>query len=175
MSLLHVRKAHYEKLRGDARLQAGKAVQELGLPMRFASTSRRTVEAIAAQWGEARSAQNRPSWDWEQILRKYDDINRLDVAGWTTDDRLAMVALATMTKTAVTLRYVEGDPRADCQFKGKRVALALEVVTRYGQMNGLSDLRIQPLNDALAQRYEIEFGFTLVSTKGEVPYWHREI
>lgn len=172
MSLLAVTKAHYEGLRGDARLQAGKAAQALGLNVRFMSVSRRTYEAIETQWGDARE---RVNWDWQELLRRYSDIKRLDMAVWTPDDRLVMVALATLSKEALTLRYVEGDPRADCEFKGKRIPLALEAGVTFAQMNGLNEIRIQPLNDALARLYEAEFGFTLVSKKGEVPYWRREI
>ncbi len=172
MSLLARMKAHYEGLRGDARLQAGQAARALGLNVRYASVSRRTYEAIDNQWGDARE---RVNWDWPQLFRRYNEIKRLDVAVWTPDDRLVMVALATVSKEALTLRYVEGDPRADCEFKGKRIPLALEVAVRYAQMSGLAEIRIQPLNEALTQLYENEFGFTLVSTKGEVPYWCREI
>lgn len=173
MSLLARTKAHYEGLRGEARLQAGKAVQAVDLNVRYMSISRRTYEAIGDQWGEARRPE--ASWDWEQIMRKHDDINRLDLAVWTPEDRLVAVGLATLSKVAITLRFVEGDPRADCQFKGKRIPIALEATVRYGQMNGVSELRIQPLNDALVHLYETVYGFTLVSKRGEAPYWRREI
>lgn len=164
MSLLAVTKAHYEALRGDARLQSGKAAQAQGLDVRYMSCSRRTQEAIAEQWGGG-------VWDWPEILRRYNDMNRFDVAVWTPDDRLVMVGLATLSKAAINLRYVEGDPRDGCEFKGKRIPLALEAAVRYGQMNGRKELRIHPVNEALAQLYETTYGFTLVKPKGEVPYW----
>lgn len=164
MSLLAVTKAHYETLRGDARLQAGKAARARGLDVKFLSCSRRTLEAIKDQWGGG-------SWDWPEILRRHNDISRFDMAVWTPDDRLVMVGIATLSKPAITLKYVEGDPRADCDFKGKRIPMALEAAVRYGQMNGRGELRIHPANETLVQLYETTYGFTLVKPKGEVPYW----
>ncbi len=173
MSLLARTKAHYEKNRGEAMLGAARALQALGLDVRISNCSRRTIEAIGSDWGD----QRRPelSWNWEAILHRYKDLKSLDLAVWTPDDRLVMVAIATVSGAALHLRYVEGDPRADCDFKGKRVLMALEVATRYAQLNGLTELRINPVNDALAALYETVYGFALVTPRGEASYWKRVI
>jgi hypothetical protein len=174
LSLLQRTKAHYEQCRGDARLQGARAIQALGMNVRAMSCSRRAIEAIKEQWSPLRQPDT-PSWDWEEIMRRYSDMKSLDLAVWTPDERLVLVAIATFSPAALTLRYVEADPSPECEFRGKRVLMALEIATRYAQMCGLDELRIHPVNDALVQLYETTYGFTLVKPKAEVPYWSRKI
>jgi len=168
LSLLSTTKAHYEALRGDARREAGLALQALGMDVRVMGWSRRTSLAVDQQWAGG-------VWDWDEIMRRYNDIKRLDVAVWARDERLVMVSLATMTRAAITVRYVQGDPREGCEFKGKRIPMALEAATRFAQKSGVPELRIQPINDALVHLYETHYGFTLVTPRGEAPYWSRVI
>ncbi len=173
MSLLAGTRSHYENQRGAARLQASQALRVLGLNVEITSCGRNVLHAIESQWG----AKRRPelSWDWSEIFRRYSELKTLDMAVWTAGERLAMVGLATASNAALTLRFVEGDPSSDCELKGKRILIALEVSTIYAQMLGLGELRIHPVNEALKQLYESVYGFGLVTPRGEVPYWSRVI
>ena len=171
-------KAHYEGLKNAARRAASLALRAAGLHVTIVGWSRRTADAIEGQWGDER----RPdaSWLWSEIFRRYSDFKNMSFAVWTgdgrgDDDRLVAVGIVLLTRTAATVRIVEGDPRAGCEFKGKRVLMALEVATNYALANGLAELRIQPLNDALAKVYEDVYGFSLVKAKGAEPYWRRVI
>lgn len=94
---------------------------------------------------------------------------------WTPDDQLVGLALITLNSEAATVRFVEGRPTNDCRFKGKRMLIALEVAANYAQAAGLTEIRIHPLNHALAQLYQTAYGFEVVKPRKEEAYYRKRI
>lgn len=97
------------------------------------------------------------------------------MAIWTPDDRLVALALASMNTQAATLLFVEGDPSAGCEFQGKRVLIALEATTNYALGAGLREIRIEPVNAALASMYQDVYGFELVTPRKAPTYYRKAI
>lgn len=167
-------KAHYGGLKDAASLKAAQALRPYGIVVNIRRFSRSAHEYVADNWNKA-GRDPAAAWDWDAIARKYREPKALDMAMWTPDDRLAGLALSTMTTEAATLRFVEGDPSADCTLKGKRALIALEVTTNYAQAAGLKELRIEPLNEALGNLYEKVYGFELVTNRKAPPYYRKAI
>ncbi len=80
-----------------------------------------------------------------------------------------------MNMEAATLRYCEGNPQDGCVYKGKRVLIALEAVTNYALGAGLSEIRIDPVNEKLASLYQTVYGFELVEPKKGPAYYRKGI
>jgi hypothetical protein len=75
----------------------------------------------------------------------------------------------------VTIKFVEGDPRPDCPLAGRRVLIVLETVQAYAQGIGRRELRLEPVNEALATLYSEIYGFTLATPRGARAYYAKEI
>ncbi len=170
MSALKATQAYYEEAQTKAATAAAQTLREYGFEVRILRFSRRTDLAIDAQWTGRTVA-----WDWPEIARRYREPKSYCFATWGPNDRLSGLGLITLTKTAATIRFVEGDPRPDCPLSGKRTLIALEVATNYAQLCGLEELRIHPLNEALGTLYQDVYGFELVKPHKEEPYYRKRI
>lgn len=115
-----------------------------------------------------------PEFDWEEIFRRHNDPDRLDIAIWV-EDRLAGLALGITTGNALNLMFLEGDSRDDCPLKGLRTVIFLDIATNYAQDRGKSELRVWPLNGALADLYRDAYGFSLVTAGPNTPYWKKGV
>lgn len=114
-------------------------------------------------------------FDWKEIERRHKDPSRLEIAIWSSQERLSGLALGLTTGQALMLRFLEGDPRQDCPLRGMRIAIALETAANYAQARGKSEIRLQPINDKLVYLYENVYGFALVSPHKEEPYYRKGV
>jgi hypothetical protein len=112
-------------------------------------------------------------WDWFAIFLKYRD--DLDMVIWGPEDRLCGLSVARATGEAVEVLFAEGDARSDCPLKGRRMLVVLDCAARYAQGRGKQELRVRPLNPALAELYEQTYGFEAVTNKPGGPYWARRL
>jgi hypothetical protein len=157
-------KQRYQEARDTCRRQAAlKLSPILGVDFYVSGWSGRTRDAMLDQWVPAAPI---TGWDWAEIFRRHNDPDRLDMAIWSTDDRLSGLGLGLTGSNFVEIRFVEGDPRQDCPLKGKRTLIFLECAAGYAQLRGKAELRIQPKNQALETLYTEIYGFTL-----ETPRW----
>jgi len=140
---------------------------QLGVNFNTSEWSGRTFEALRAQWGNS-------VFDWERIAVATREPSRFDAAVWV-GDRLCCLLVATLGGEAVTLRWVEGDPRPECPLKGRRLLIALDLVTNYAQANGRYEIRAEPLNSAMVNLFETDYGFHAVKAKGRTPYWRKQV
>jgi hypothetical protein len=169
-------KAHYDSLKDKACLEASRSLRAfLGIDVRIRRVGRSAHEQVRDLWDPAGRHPD-AGWDWEEIFRRHREPKCLDLAIWTgNSDRLIALALATMNSEAVTLRYCEGSPQEGCDYKGKRVLIALEAATNYALGAGLAEIRIVPVNPALASMYEKVYGFELVKQHKAPTYYRRGI
>lgn len=170
MSALQVAKAFYDDLQKKAARTAAASLREAGIDVILLHHSRRADEAIQQQWGGSSAG-----WDWAEIARRYRTPKSFCLAMWSPDDQLLGMAMITLSSEAATVRFVEGRPTLDCKYKGKRGLIALEVAANYAQGAGLSEIRIHPLNEALAHLYERTYGFEVVRPRKEEAYYRKRI
>lgn len=170
MSAFKAAQVHYEGLQNEATVAARTSLRAAGISLDVMRFNRRAFEALTDQWRD-----RRVDWDWHEICRKNRGPKSYCIAIWADADCLAGLSLMTVSGEAVTVRYLEGDPRPDCPIKGLRALVALEVATNYAQICGLYEVRIQPLNEALASLYENVYGFELVKRTKECPYYRKRI
>lgn len=91
------------------------------------------------------------------------------------EDLLCGVALTTLSGPAATIAFLEGQPGDGCHLKGLRAAIAIEAAQRYAQLNGRTELRVQPISEGLEHLYRDIFGFESATPKGEQAYYRRRI
>lgn len=140
----------------------------LGVPFSLSPWNPRAQAAYQSQWES-------PRFDWEKIFRRYTDPDRLDMAVWAGEDRLAALALAVTTGSSLNLLFLEGDARNDCPLRGRRALIALDVAANYAQARGKRELRVWPLNQRLEELYRDIYGFTLAVDQTNKPYWRKEV
>ena len=164
-----VQRAKYISRGYDARKRSEELLGEaLGIAFTTSEWSGRTFAALAAQW-------DRQRFDWARIARAVrTDPSRLDVSVWL-GDRLCCLFVATLGGESVTLRWVEGDPRADCPLRGRRLLIALDIATNYAQRNGRHEIRVEPIDDAMLNLFERTYGFAAVKPKHGSPYWTKQV
>jgi hypothetical protein len=151
-------KVRYAELRGKAYGTAvAKLVPVLGVSFEISGWNRDAEYAYRRQWKTS-------EFPWEDIFRRYNEADRLDIVIWGPGKRLCGLGLAGTQSAAVEIRYIEGDPRNGCPLKGHRGLIVLEVAANYAQGRGKKELRIQPLNGAVKELYIRVYGFTLVSS-----------
>jgi hypothetical protein len=169
-------KERYRQAKFDARRQAfTNLTAAFNATFRLTEWSRSAEEAYERQW-IASGATRSTNFDWPEIFRRYrNEPDALDLVVWGPDDRLSALALATKTGSAISVDGIEGDPRPDCPLKGKRAVIVLEAAACYGQGLGRSELRLVPLNDAVAKHYAEVCGFKAFTPKGGEPYYRRRI
>lgn len=170
MSALSASKAHYDSLQKLAAKTAAETLRSYGINLSLLHYSGRVEGAIKAQWLE-----RQVGWDWPAIARSNREFKSFCLAMWAPNDQLVGLALMTLSKQAVTLKFVEGRPSSDCTFKGKRILIALEVAANYAQGAGVGEIRIHPLNDTLAHLYESVYGFEVVKERKSESYYRKRI
>lgn len=111
-------------------------------------------------------------WDWLEIRRKYNSVKDT-IAVLSVDDRLSCLALFHTSRDRVLVRFLEGDPRGDCQLVGIRVTLMLDLAFTFGQRYGCKEVQLVPVNLALEKLYNDRYGFELVTHKGGDRYMRR--
>ena len=176
MSALKDARRRYGEFKDWASAQAVRNVApDLGLDVHLNRWGPKAAEALERQWG---SADRDPVATWDGAVvsdRAHREPKSLDMALWTGDGRLCALALASLGAAAVTLRFVEGDPRVDCPYKGRRLPVLLEATVLYGQRTGRGEIRIEPINPALEVLYESLYGFKRESPRNGPPFFYREI
>jgi len=176
VSLLAASKARYTTFGADARLQAVRNLQGvIGVPFNLAEWSNRTAEAYEKQWLPA-DRHAVCAWDWPAIHRAgKTDPTKFDVVVWGPNDRLSCLATASLSSAAVNFRFLEGDPRPDCPFRGVRTLIVLEAIQCYGQASGRREIHVRPVNNALETLYREIYGFELATPRGSSAFYRREI
>lgn len=168
MSAYQAARSHHDAVKLRARSAAVKTLAQHGIEVRLTNYNRGTAEAVRDQWGGSR-------WDWDEVFQKYRGLKGLDLAAWTHDGRLVALGVATLSSVAVTVRMVEGDRRDDCPLRGRRALIMLEAATNFALGTGRTEIRVEPLNEQLAQLYQAKYGFTLVTPDRGEPYYVRKI
>jgi hypothetical protein len=159
-----------ETCRREAALRLGPV---LGLDFHVSGWSGKGREALASQWI---SEGNQLSvWDWNEIFRRHNDPDRLDMVIWGPSDRLCGLGLGLTMSQAVEIRFVEGDLRQGCPLKGKRTLIFLECAAGYAQLRGKAELRIEPKNQALINLYTKRYGFSLETPRGSSAYYKKVV
>ena len=166
-------RARYEKAREDARRQAALNLQgQIGVDFYLSGWTRKALEAYLDQWPSQRHPN--AGWAWIEIFQRFRDIDRLDLVLWA-GDRLAGLAIGTTTNVALRLDFIEGDFREDCPLTGRRVLIFLEAAACYCQATGLTEIRVQPVNDAIEALYCEVYGFELVTPVNETRYYRKKV
>lgn len=170
MSILHRHKARCEADRHAARTQAVKNLQVHLPSFNLTGWTQKAREAYQDQWLK----ENNCHWDWDEVFRRHNDPDRLDVAVWASS-RLCALALGTLTGEALEVRFVEADPRPDCPLKGRRILIVLESAACYAQARGRHELRVRPKNSELETLYRQTYGFVVETTRGGDRYLRKEV
>jgi hypothetical protein len=144
----------------------------LSVPIKVNGWTRSAVDAYRAQWHGAGKGLG---WDWEEIFRRFRDLDMLDVTVWTEADLLCGIGVATLSNSAVVLRFLEARLPEDNPLKGEIALIIMDVAARYGQRMGRSEMRCYPLNQKVADYYRYNLGFNLVTPHKEEPYYVREL
>lgn len=175
MSLVAAHRERYLQNAHDAfRKCEAKLRPILCVQFAIAEYSGRAWEAVKDQWSP-NGRDYDTAWDWPNLVRYYrKDPDILTMAVWC-EDRLSALGLATTSGQAVHIRYLEGDPRADCPLTGMRALIALEACSGYAQARGKTELRVYPLNDALETLYVETYGFEVFRSKKAEPYLFKKV
>lgn len=172
MNLLQAHKMRCAISRDDARRQAAlNLIPHIGVEFDLSGSTNKAREVYADTWGRE---ERRTGWDWPEIFRRYDEHDRLDLAMWV-GNRLCGLALGTLSNQALTIRFLEGGPDPSCPLVGRRALIALEAAQCYAQIQGRSELRVEPIHEKLETLYRDIFGFALETVKGRRAYYRREI
>ena len=134
----------------------------------------RAYQAVRDQW-DKHGRNPDADWDWRELMRRYRDPDRLDVAIWSQSDRISGLALAVTTGSAVELKFLEAGPRTDCPLRGKRALIALETVSCYAQARGKREIRVRPVNETVARLYRDVYGFDPVTQPKAASYFMRRV
>lgn len=127
---------------------------------------------MKAHW-DPNGRREETAWDWQDVMRRHRDPDRLDMAIWA-GERLAALALSLTTSEAVELRFLEADPRRDCPLARRRALVALDASARYAQGLGRVELRVCPINDAIEGLCKAS-GFEAKKPKGRESYWTKRV
>ena len=146
---------------------------KIGADFRLGEWTGRTLHAYDAQWSPPRHPD--AGWDWPAAFRDHRDFDALPLVMWTPGDRLSGLGLATVSGKAVVIKFLEGDPRADCPLRGQRALIALEASARYAQMLGRTELRVHPVNSSLERLYQEAYGFTREAPRIGAPFLRKEV
>jgi hypothetical protein len=172
MSTLARAKARFEADRFAARRQAIENLRlHLALDFNISGWGEKAREAFLDQWSQHPGQR----FAWDEVFRRHNDPDRLDVAIWGPNGRLCGLGLGLTTSEAVEIRFMEGDPRPNCPLKGRRILIVLECAACYAQARGRTELRIQPINEHLETLYRQTYGFVLETAHGGERYYRRGI
>jgi hypothetical protein len=172
MSLLHRHKVQCAKDRDSAREKTVARLRpRIGVDFRLSGWNNQANRAFTDQWLPAHCS---TGWDWPEVFRRHNDADRLDAVIWGPQDRLCGLALGTLTAEALEIRFLEGDPRADCPLTGRRALIILECAACYVQARGRSEIRVRPANERLEALYVQIYGFSLATEgQGRAYYFKR--
>lgn len=171
MSTFARAKARFEADRHNSRGQAVRNLQPHLPEFNLSGWGQRAREAYLDQWrGDPKCR-----FDWEEIFRRHNDPDRLDIALWGPKDRLCGLAIGLTTSEAVEIRFLEGDPRPDCPLKGRRILIVLESAACYAQARGRAELRVRPKNERLEDLYRQTYGFVLETTRSGDRYFRKGV
>ena len=123
--------------------------------------------AAAEQWQSG-------YYDWTEVLRRFNDPDRLDVALWDVE-RLLALGVATTRSNAVWIELVEGDRDRSAPLTGARLLILFDTFANYAQLRGKREIRWEAKNAGLAALYENTYGFERVLSKGNALYWARRV
>ncbi|BBK44010.1 hypothetical protein STVA_40300 [Allostella vacuolata] len=168
-------KARYASFRDAAYRHAGLALSPvLGVDFHVSGWTGKAAEAYRDQW---LPADRHPdlAWDWDEIFRRHRDPDRLDLAVWSPGERLSALGLGLTKATALELRFLSGDARADCPLRGRRALIVMECAQAYAQLRGKTELHAQPVNDRVTELFVSIFGFELVTPRRGTPYYRKAI
>lgn len=155
-----------ENARRETALRLGRVV---GVDFNLGRWGAKAREAYPIQWGD------QSHFNWPEVFRRHNEMDRLDIVMWGPGDRLSGLAMGLTTSVCVKICFLEGDPRPDCPLKKHRTLIAIECSACYAQGLGRDELRIFPVNKELEEYYR-SFGFEPVKPpKGEQPYWRRKV
>lgn len=176
MSSYTAAKQRYAARQDEARRLASHNLQgPLGLSFQLTAWGERARQAYETQWLPAVRHPD-AGWDWPEIHRRNRNApDALSIAIWIGEDRLCGLGFAVPSSSAVTLRFLEGDPRPDCPLIGRRALIALEASALYAQGIGRHQIRVEPANETLAALYRDRYGFALVNSEGAPAYYVRNI
>lgn len=153
-------------------LTAQRMSEALGFRVSILQISNRALD-VAERWSRD-GADDRVGFDWRKVKEAHREPKRLELSMWA-GDRLCGLALCLIKNSAVEVRFLEGAPAMDCPLKGRRILVALDCAANYAQACGRSQIRLQPINEGLAELYERDYGFTRVSLKGQEPFFKKEV
>ena len=160
----------YETAAENARREAAlRVVKMIGIDFSLGRWAARAREAYPAQWAD------QSQFDWPEVFRRHNDMDRLDIVMWGPENRLSGLAMGLTTPKCVEIRFLEGDPRPNCPLKKFRALIAIECSACYAQALGREELRVQPVNKELEDYYR-SFNFEPVKPpKGQQPYWRLKV
>ncbi|WP_156418461.1 hypothetical protein [Aureimonas sp. D3] len=172
MKLLGALQRYGDKGADARRLAATSLAPHLGVKFSVSEISNRVLEHIEKWPPDLRNGE--VNFDWREIKRAHREPNRLEIAIWC-GERLCGVALCLLKSNYVEVRFVEGDPNKDCPLRGYRVLIVLECAANYAQGLGRREIRIQPINDTLAELYIGVYGFVEERPKNRSAYFRKEV
>lgn len=174
MSELARARARYEAAKDLARREAAQVlVPKIGTNFHLSGWSGKAREALNDQW--VVDGKQLSQWDWNEIFRRHNDPDRLDIVIWGAADRLCGLSLCLSTSTYIEIRFLEGDPRRDCPLTGRRALIVLETAARYAQERGRAELRIQPVNERLETLYRQIYRFELATPHRGSAYYYKRV
>ncbi len=151
-----------------ARTRATERLSPLGdVSFHLTSLNSGAIDAARLQWETV-------YYDWHEILRRFNEPDRFDLALWA-DHRCLALGLATTRRTAIWLDIIEGDPSPTSPLGGARLTIVLEACAHYAQLLGKDELRLTAKNEQLAAFYEAVHGFERAKHSNNAIYWRRRI
>lgn len=157
----------YARFGQEARLATVERLSPIdGVKFELTEISGRAITA-AEQWQSG-------YYDWTQVLRRFNDPDRIDVALWDAE-RLLALGVATTRSSAVWIELIEGDRDRSAPLTGARLLILFDTFANYAQLRGKSELRLEAKNAGLAALYENVYGFERVLSKGNALYWARRV
>lgn len=160
-------RARYARFGHEARLATVERLSPIdGVAFELTEISGRAMGA-AEQWQSG-------YYDWSQVLRRYNDPDRFDIALWSAQ-RLLALGIATTRTGAVWIELIEGDRDRSTPLTGARLLIMFDAFANYAQLRGKPELRLEAKNVGLAALYENAYGFERVLSKGDALYWARRV
>jgi len=175
--------------RGDVRAkrigQLGRAFTECKngfvLPTGTVFSLKMVDEEACRIWAETWQAIERSEpdggWDWAHIHNetKWRD-DQFCIALWHDDAILCGLALLTVTRGAIAVEVLEGNPDRNHPLKRSVLPILLDTSTRFAQVVGRSELRLVEPVDGLISVYCDVYGFELVpASKGQKTVCRRSV
>lgn len=165
----------YRTARYRALLKSSQTLaQYTQIPFGLAEVNKTTQKAYTDQWIVRHAEQ---SFDWLKVWDTHREMDTLHMAVWAgpPGSRLSGLACCLVKRSAVEIRFLEGDGRLDCPLKGLRTLMAVEGAASYAQAIGRTELRIEPVNDKTRDLYVVGFGFEPCGQRGKETYFRRAV